>query len=208
LTPYPHHHPRQTAMLLYHGPQITLLRSDTTNASTLGSTPCQMELRKGGCRLYSYHITTDPTEDLTPLPGTGSNNKTPLSILRTAAGRGHNKKVVMHSLAVGSFFGACALHGKQYQWEMRVCHIQPLFLSRRFVVGFFYSLLCLPTFLPSTTKSFLGGGRRGFMRGSRLDPNARENDCMGRWDMGVLSVCGCALLYDYVWFDLGCGVKC
>jgi hypothetical protein len=87
-------------MLLYHGPQITLLRSDTTNASTLGSTPCQMELRKGGCRLYSYHITTDPTEDLTPLPGTGSNNKTPLSILRTAAGRGHNKKVVMHSLAV------------------------------------------------------------------------------------------------------------
>jgi hypothetical protein len=33
----------------------------------------------------------------------------------------------MHSLAVGSFFGARALHEKQYQWKMRDCHFSIFF---------------------------------------------------------------------------------
>jgi len=48
-------------------PSITLLRSDTTNVSTYGFTPSQMELRKGRVAGFiHFHITTDPTEDHIP----------------------------------------------------------------------------------------------------------------------------------------------
>ena len=75
-------------------PSITLLRSDTTNVSTFGSTPCQVELRR--VHAYSFTLLRIRTK-INPPSWTGSRNT--FEHFASWSGKGRNKKVVMHSLA-------------------------------------------------------------------------------------------------------------
>ena len=76
------------------------------------------------------------------------------------------------------------------------------------MVGTCFLLIVMPSSFPSYDwLNFLGGAVEVFMRGSRLDPNARENDCMGRSvGTGCLSVWLCFVRLRL--FGLECGLKC
>lgn len=147
-------------MLLCNGPQPLCYDQTRRTSPHSGSRPIKWSSGKGGCRLYSFHITTDPTEDHIPLPGTGSRTKQPLSILRTGSGKGHNKKVVMHSLA-GFNFGARACT-KTISVEMRVVILN--FLFRSFMVGFLFIVMPSKFSFLTTTHAVSGAFSRFYAR--------------------------------------------
>lgn len=65
--------------------------------------------------------------------------------------------MVMHSLAVGSLFGARALHGKQYQWKCAIVIFQSLLLLGVLWLGFFLLLIVMPSRFSFLRLNFLGG---------------------------------------------------
>jgi hypothetical protein len=145
-------------MLLCHGPQSLCYDQTRRTPPHMGSRPIKWSSGKGRVAGFiHFTLLRIRPKIIYPLPGTGSRTKQPLSILRTGSGKGHNKKVVMHSLAGFNFWRAC-LHENNIQWKCALSFSN--FLSRSFYGWVLFLSIVMPfKFSFPITDLFLEGSR-------------------------------------------------
>lgn len=137
-------------MLLCHGPQSLCYDQTRRMPPHPGSHPAKAKLGKKGNRLIHSHYYGSDRRSYSPFPKPDRENKTPLSILRTEAGRGETKKWLC--IAWWGFFWWRVLARKTtISVELRVA----ILIFPCGVCGWVFSLLCLRLFLP-ITDIFLG----------------------------------------------------